>query len=421
MKTKSNSTHPPLVSIACLTYNHKNYIKDALEGFVKQHTSFRFEAIIHDDASTDGTTDIVKEYANRYPDIIKPILEAENLFSKNDGSLLRTLFNACQGKYIAFCEGDDYWTDSLKLQKQVDYLEHHPECTLCCTDCEVLTPNGFTERQFSSLEKDFSPMEVIIGGGWYISSPTIVFRRSLVEHDYPRCCSECHIADYPLQIYASLKGKVHYLTDKTSLYRYRAEGSWTQRLYQAPIECVAYGLDSEFRMLNGLDKLSGRKYSASFKCRIISQIVGLTNRFPDYTNEIYQHYKKSRFRIQEQEIITLLNYYKSYSSDTKNQVEYRYWSNELRQRVKEIYTYFLNHSYDGTMSKTLHKIDKYIKNNHTEIHEELSKMDIKLHGSYYTMADWRNGEYDRRENPVARLLTLLRIKINLGRFRRQNK
>ena len=120
-------TRPVIVSIRCTVYNHELYLRDCLEGFVMQKTSFRFEAIVHDDASTDRSAAIIKEYAEKYPDIIKPIYETENQYSKHDGSLGRIMTEACRGKYIAFCEGDDYWIDPLKLQKQVDFLEYNTD------------------------------------------------------------------------------------------------------------------------------------------------------------------------------------------------------------------------------------------------------------------------------------------------------
>ena len=110
----------PLVAIRCITYNQAAYIRQCLDGFVMQRTDFAFVAIVHDDCSTDGTDDIVREYAQRYPHIIKPIFETENQYSKGDGSLSRIMTQACNNtgaKYIAMCEGDDYWTDPLKLQK----------------------------------------------------------------------------------------------------------------------------------------------------------------------------------------------------------------------------------------------------------------------------------------------------------------
>lgn len=122
----------PLVSIRCLVYNHELYLRQCLDGFVMQQTTFPFEAIIHDDASTDGSVDIIREYAEKYPDIIKPIYETENQYSKHDGSLRRIMDDAMHPavKYIAMCEGDDYWTDPNKLQMQVDFLESHLDYSL---------------------------------------------------------------------------------------------------------------------------------------------------------------------------------------------------------------------------------------------------------------------------------------------------
>ena len=113
----------PILVIQTITYNHARYIRQALEGLVMQRTNFSFVAIVHDDASTDGTADIIREFESLYPDIIKPIYETENQYSKHDGSLgriMREATDAYSPKYIAMCEGDDYWTDPLKLQKQVE-------------------------------------------------------------------------------------------------------------------------------------------------------------------------------------------------------------------------------------------------------------------------------------------------------------
>ena len=121
----------PLLSIICITYNHKDFIRQALEGFVMQKTNFKFEVLIHDDASTDGTADIIREYEAKYPDIIKPIYQKENQFSKGVHILKTFIYPRVLGKYVALCEGDDYWTDPNKLQKQVDFLEAHPEYSGC--------------------------------------------------------------------------------------------------------------------------------------------------------------------------------------------------------------------------------------------------------------------------------------------------
>ena len=117
----------PTVSIRCITYNQEPYIAQALDGFLMQDTDFPFEVVVHDDASTDRTADIIREYERNYPKIVKPIYEKENLYIKQNKLFNKIVNDACRGKYIALCEGDDYWIDTLKLQKQINFLEKNPD------------------------------------------------------------------------------------------------------------------------------------------------------------------------------------------------------------------------------------------------------------------------------------------------------
>ena len=121
----------PLISIVCTAYNHENFISDAIEGFLMQQTSFPYEIIIHDDASTDGTSDIIKKYEKEHPNLIRAIYQSENQYSQGI-DFINSLFRMARGKYIAICEGDDYWTDPQKLQKQVNFMTAHPECSISC-------------------------------------------------------------------------------------------------------------------------------------------------------------------------------------------------------------------------------------------------------------------------------------------------
>lgn len=133
----------PLVSICCITYNHESFIRDCLEGFMMQQTNFPFEILIHDDASTDGTADIIREYETKYPDIIKPIYQTENQYSKGVVGINAAYnFPRAQGKYVALCEGDDRWISANKLQKQVDYLESHPDCSACYHSVRMINEDG---------------------------------------------------------------------------------------------------------------------------------------------------------------------------------------------------------------------------------------------------------------------------------------
>ena len=130
MSISENQENNPLVSICTLVYNQEKFLKQYLEGIFLQKTTFSFEILIHDDASTDNSENIIREYQALYPDIIKPIIQTENQYSKGVDINLTYNFPRVKGKYIAICEGDDYWTDPLKLQKQVDFLEAHPEQSL---------------------------------------------------------------------------------------------------------------------------------------------------------------------------------------------------------------------------------------------------------------------------------------------------
>lgn len=119
------------VSIICITYNHENYVRKALDGFLMQKTNFEYEILIHDDASTDSTARIIKEYEEKYPKIIKPIYQVENQYSKGAPIIAGFLLPKAKGEYVAFCEGDDFWTDENKLQEQVEFLDNHPEYSAC--------------------------------------------------------------------------------------------------------------------------------------------------------------------------------------------------------------------------------------------------------------------------------------------------
>lgn len=219
-----------LVAINCIAYNHEPYIRECLEGFVMQKTNFKFVAIVHDDASTDKTADIIREYEAKYPEIIKPIYETENQYSKKDGSLRRIMnaaIDATGAKYVAMCEGDDYWADPYKLQKQVDYMEAHEDCVMCAhaSNWEV---NGKVERNDICHEEecDLTTDEVIREGGYYLPTASLIYRRVLNEC-WPSWRKKANVGDYPLQILGTLKGKLHYFPDIMSVYRYQASGSWT--------------------------------------------------------------------------------------------------------------------------------------------------------------------------------------------------
>lgn len=234
----NKTAEQPLVAIRCITYNHEAYIRDALDGFVMQKTDFPYVAIIHDDASTDRTAEIIKEYAAKYPHIIKPIYETENQYSKRDGSLSRIMRDACiasRAKYIAMCEGDDYWTDPLKLQKQVDFLESHPDYSMCFHNAVIHYEDGNQEeRLFSDIETR-QYFEKELTSGWLGATASYVFRRSVLLSRYFTefvNSTKFIVGDYPLLLSCIRSGKIFAISDCMSVYRINP-GGWTQRKHSA--------------------------------------------------------------------------------------------------------------------------------------------------------------------------------------------
>ena len=173
----------PLVAINCLVYNHEPYLRDCFEGFVMQQTNFPFVAIVHDDASTDNSAAIIREYEEKYPDIIKPIYETENQYSKRDGSLERIMNEALEAttaRYVAICEGDDYWTDPLKLQKQVDYMEANPDCTCYAHNSLMLNTKTHEIGLFNDkllCMHDYT-LEQFIMRNWFTPTQSLLYRRN---------------------------------------------------------------------------------------------------------------------------------------------------------------------------------------------------------------------------------------------------
>ena len=215
---------PLMVTILCLVYNHESYIRQCLEGFVMQKTNFRFEAIVHDDASTDGTAAIIREYAEKYPDIIKPIFETENQYSKGDGSLGRIMTAHTHGKYVAICEGDDYWIDPLKLQRQVDFLEGNPEYVLTYTGAYIVNANSEKQRWRYFLQKRYSGdvTKYLFCKGSFIITATTCYRSDYIAeftHEKSMIPFPLKMGDLPLWLFLSLKGKFKYIDEKTTCYR----------------------------------------------------------------------------------------------------------------------------------------------------------------------------------------------------------
>lgn len=211
----------PKVSIYTMVFNHKAFLKQCLDGIIMQQTDFAFEALIHDDCSSDGSIEIIKEYAEKYPNIIKPIYETENQYSKYNGSITRKLKENTNGIYVAYCEGDDYWTDPFKLQKQVDILDKVSSVTFVYSGFKTVDETG---KELSRYDFEYYQRRSYSGFIFpslltnnFIMTVSVCMRKEVLFSDY--VTNWPYSLDYLNFLSASLMGKAYYLKEKTCSYR----------------------------------------------------------------------------------------------------------------------------------------------------------------------------------------------------------
>jgi len=214
----------PLVSISCTTYNHEKYIAAAIDSFLMQETSFPIEILLHDDASTDKTPDIIREYVSKYPDIIKPIFQEENQFSKGLRPAPQLNYPRALGKYIAICEGDDFWTDPLKLQKQVAYLETHPDVFLCGHAVKQIDDAGNTLKQskFDIHEDQYFTQDDMAYGAVSYPMLSVLFRNSVAIPNFSVTNGDtftfCYFSNF---------GDAYISKEKMGVHRFHQHGIWS--------------------------------------------------------------------------------------------------------------------------------------------------------------------------------------------------
>ena len=234
--------HDIQVSVICNTYNQESYIADAIESFLMQKTNFQFEILVHDDASTDSTPNIIRQYKEKYPDIIKPILQSENQLSKRVKISYTIQVPRAQGKYLAFCEGDDYWTDEQKLQKQFDYMEAHPDCYVCAHGAylaQAETKKIIGTKVIKSPKQRYDLRDAIQGYGRSVATASMFMRRDTLISP-PAFAFTAPCGDFIWPILGAEKGYLAYLPDIMCCYRVRAKNSYSQRWAQDPQKLFRY-------------------------------------------------------------------------------------------------------------------------------------------------------------------------------------
>ncbi|MGO5174448.1 glycosyltransferase family 2 protein [Ruminococcus sp. LCP21S3_E8] len=258
-----------MVSVLCLAYNHEKYIRQCLDGFVMQKTNFKFEVIIHDDASTDNTANIIREYEEKYPEIIKPIYQKENQYSKKVLILKEYSLPKSKGKYIAICEGDDFWTDDHKLQKQVDALENNPNCKCCvCTVRDVdegATPLNHTHPSvlFDSAVVSTEKFLKLATKEYAFQSSSFMFLGDdYKEYTYnpPKFRKVSPVGDWPMLLYFCVVGDIYYIKDEMSCYRRNAVGSYTTSMSSSTINKRKKFNKGLIDMIESFDEYTSQKY-----------------------------------------------------------------------------------------------------------------------------------------------------------------
>lgn len=296
-----NMNVKPLVVINCIAYNQERYIRDTLEGFVMQKTNFPFIAIVHDDASTDGTAAIIRKYADKYPDIIKPILETENQYSKKNGSLgqiIRKANAAIAAKYTALCEGDDYWTNPDKLQSQVDYLETHPDYSLCFHNVDVISENKKIDLNiFSHLESRIYSKEEVLRK-WTVPTCSAVFKTECLLNMPTN--KGFRVGDNVQWLTCGRYGKLYCINKKWATYR-RIESGWTlQNAYERHKQFISHykALKESFPEID-VNIYNNRMLSDYARCTI----YGIIYRKKDVFPIIKEAFKEYNFKY----ILKILN------------------------------------------------------------------------------------------------------------------
>lgn len=232
MKSWQGDLESPIVSVCCITYNHRNYISEALDSFLQQETNFPFEILVHDDASTDGTVSILQEYRQQYPGIIKLILQTENQYTKIPIISPRFVWPKARGKYIAVCEGDDYWTDENKLQKQFDFLEKNKEYSMYAHAVEIQNETIDKEPFYPTVEWNKSKNDFLdVLNNHFIPTPSIMLKNEIDDFPYAKNnYKNLRAGDMAIELFMLCKGFCYFDTKPMAVYRNHDRGITKQKI-----------------------------------------------------------------------------------------------------------------------------------------------------------------------------------------------
>lgn len=269
----------PKVSILCITYNQDKFIRQALENFVAQKTDFAFEILVHDDASTDKTVEIIKEFENKYPKIIRPVFQKENQFSKGlFGVPVKTLLEMARGECVALCEGDDYWTDHSKLQKQADFMDKNLSYSMCFHPAKVMFEKNpekdYVYPDFKS-NKNFTFEELLKLN--FIQTSSVIYRKQ----KYYRLLTKILPYDWYLHLFHANFGEIGFIDEIMSVYRRHPGGIWWESSLNMDNLHLKYGIQ-EFNFYKNVYEIFTNKSKEYLEEGVVPFGQYLINLFSDH-------------------------------------------------------------------------------------------------------------------------------------------
>ena len=311
MTSWKNGRQVPVVSICCVTYNHEKYIGETIDGFLMQETDFAFEILIHDDCSDDDTQKIILNYKEKYPNIIRTVFQKENQYSKGIKRFFSFLFQIANGAYYALCEGDDFWTDSRKLQIQLDEMKKYPNIGMSFHPAFEFYDNKRTGKILSRhfhANQLVTTSDIILGGGVFCPTASLMFKKEALS-DLPEWFFKAPVGDYFMQILGSSNGGALYIDRPMSIYRKGHSGSWTNSLFSDPEGFVEQYTqkhqDLKLDMIKTLkekNRYFDNRYNAEIQQRISIALlslslvylkVGMFEKFQTAIEKSCKTYKKS--------------------------------------------------------------------------------------------------------------------------------
>lgn len=346
----------PVVSVWCTTFNHRDYIEQCIQSLTNQIVNFEYEIVIFDDASTDGTSDIVREYSQKYPNLIHALIAKNNTYCNPKRKSIRDylLSDVFKGKYIAVCEGDDYWSDCNKLNTQINFLLSNPDYSLTFHNAikRHELQNTETVMKCESFDKELKTEDIIMqyDGMWPTAS--MVGKKDIFRDSTFLFTNE--VGDWPVQLYASHIGKVFYFSKVMSIYRFFSKNSWSSSIYTNNAKRVL-NVFNMIELMNRFNKFTSYQHMEfiKLKCGIlwssIYEIIRYTqdNEFNEIISSINKVSAKSEHLLQRIEILKAIRSYLKTKQDKED------INNALIDRIKNKNIYIFCASTAGRNLKSI--------------------------------------------------------------------